>query len=340
MPVVDYAVYDTGTNWGHHGGYVAPVASARNNGVAVVGVAPLARLALFAVVQNNLAGPAVSDSIHPDRVTEAIIDQASEASVISMSFKAVTTYSGEPYGWGPVGNAIDWAFGVHNTVFVASTGNAARSDLYTWPAQYQNVIGVGGLDQNNLPVAANYAPGNIAIAAPATRIQTLCIGGGGPAIVSVGGSTSLATPMVAAAAHMVRTVQTSWTAEQVKQRILGTATRLLAPSIRVGAGLLNVYNAVHFAQDPPEFSVSIAGTNPIRPFDECTWVASVTAGTGPFSYQWYRDGVFVGSNESYTGSMDGDLNFELEAWVTDNTMSMVTDMVVIWSDAGANPCLE
>lgn len=51
-----------------------------------------------------------------------------------------------------------------------------------------------------------------------------------------------------------------------------------------------------------------------------TWRAGVTGGVEPFTYGWYRDGVWQGSGSSYTGDTGAE-PFVLRVDVTDQTMS-------------------
>jgi hypothetical protein len=60
----------------------------------------------------------------------------------------------------------------------------------------------------------------------------------------------------------------------------------------------------------------IAGTRvPLRNVTE-SWQASAGGGVAPYSYAWYRDGVLVGSNATYTANA-GISDFELRAEITD-----------------------
>lgn len=56
----------------------------------------------------------------------------------------------------------------------------------------------------------------------------------------------------------------------------------------------------------------VAGRN-----EYCTWTANVSGGTSPYSYDWKRSGVDVGSSQTYHAST-GTSSFYLQVGVTDS----------------------
>lgn len=90
---------------------------------------------------------------------------------------------------------------------------------------------------------------------------------------------------------------------------------------------------------PPSWTVSIAGPLSISDEATCTWAASVSGGTSPYSYGWYRDGVQVSTMDYYTGGMDGLSVFELHLWVIDANGAQLWDEIAV-GNGGSGWCLE
>ena len=335
-PDDSYVIYRVGDIEGWHGTRVASIAAALDTSVGALGAAPLARLSVYAIGEKNYGSS--NDSIFPADVMAAIVDHASQHYVMNMSFSLGTLSTSGPFGWNGVHDVIAWAYSVYDVVFVGSAGNQQQGN-YRYPARWSEVIGVGGTDSLDNFAWGDPSPGNIELVAPSTWILHNCLEGGGPAYD--GGGTSWATPQVAAAAHLIKTMHLAWPPDSVRHRLRTTTKRLGSgwPNNTYGWGRIDLLAAVKPNTKPPTFSVSIEGTSPIRPQDECTWVASVVAGTGPHAYAWYRNGQWVSNQSEYSGSMDSTSSFTLTVWVTDATNAMVTDDVTITSSPSAPPCL-
>lgn len=89
---------------------------------------------------------------------------------------------------------------------------------------------------------------------------------------------------------------------------------------------------------PPPFTGSITGPTEISPMAECSWVASPSGGTAPYSYQWYRNGALVGTAADYTDGMNGASSFTLSLRVTDSVGAIRTDEIIV-SNTGFGECL-
>jgi subtilisin family serine protease len=103
-------------------------------------------------------------------------------------------------------------------VIVASAGNDNLNRL-TYPGAYANVLTVASLNADNTKAGfSNYGLG-IELDAPGTGLVSLAYGGG----YATGSGTSLSAPIVAAQAALIRSVRPTWTADQVRSRMLTTS---------------------------------------------------------------------------------------------------------------------
>jgi hypothetical protein len=117
-----------------HGTHVAgTIAQATNNGVGVAGVAPRASILPVRVLDASGSGSNTN-------VANGIVWAADHgADVINMSLgSAVSTEL--------IADAIAYAY-EKNVTIVAATGNDGNSDQVSFPAAYDNVIGVGSIDE-------------------------------------------------------------------------------------------------------------------------------------------------------------------------------------------------
>lgn len=210
---------------------------------------------------------------------------------MTISYSTKITSSTPPSSFTGLYDAISNAYNQHDVVFTASTGNEGSSSLYAFPANYDEVIGVGGSDKNDNYTLNNYAPGNVEIAAPAVDILTVCKGGD----IGAFDGTSFATPMVAGAVMLLRDQNPTWSNDQVRQKLQNTAVPM-ANQAKSGAGRVDVAEAL--GAQPP-LSVSISGPNSLDSGEMGMWTAHPANGSGGYSYQWYYQNV--GSSTWNTG---------------------------------------
>src|SRR4030067_2101383 len=112
-----------------HGTHCAGVIAAEDNGIAVVGVAPQAKLLAYKVLNSQGSGY-VSDVIAA--IQMAIVDGAQ---VVSMSFGSSTSSTA-------LQQACDDAYNNHNVVLVAAAGNSGQARFGSsiiYPASTPNV---------------------------------------------------------------------------------------------------------------------------------------------------------------------------------------------------------
>ena len=161
-----------------HGTHVAGLIGACNNGFGVVGVAPECRLSLY-----NVLGDGGLDI--PTAILQAVHDGAD---VISMSLGSDTDY---PEVYGAVKTAHDMG-----VVLVAADGNDPSHISY--PAAYDEVIGVSALDQNMAKASFAPMPSNH-VALPGVNVISCWLGGQYARL----SGTSQATPLMAGAVALM-----------------------------------------------------------------------------------------------------------------------------------------
>ncbi|MEX2344932.1 MAG: S8 family serine peptidase [Balneolaceae bacterium] len=259
---------------GSHGTPVLGAAQAHDNSYGTVGVAPEAIARVMKIYDSSTSNS--EDTNWETHSAIAIDDNATSASVMTISYSTKTTSSDPPATFVGLNDAITNAYYQHDVVFTASTGNQERSDYYAFPANFDEVIGVGGSDKNDQYILNNYAPGNVEVAAPAVDVLTVCKGGD---IGSYTG-TSFSTPMVAGAVMLLRDQNPNWTNDQVRQQLQNTAVSMTDIQ-KSGAGRINVASALGILK------VSISGATYRESGQEGTWTAHAEYGTGSYSYQWF-----------------------------------------------------
>ncbi|MET4075411.1 serine protease [Hymenobacter sp. UYCo722] len=226
-----------------HGTLVAGVAAARvDNGQGIAGLGNQCRFLPLNIYPNTPTGTFAG--------IEAVVYAADHGcQVINMSW-------GGPGGYSQFEqDAMTYAAVNRDAVLVAAAGNT-NADLDFYPASYQHVISVSGVDNTDTKASNATFSHRIDLTAPGISILT-CYGyhlanGGGPAdndYTAVGG-TSFAAPLVAGAAALVRRQFPNYNADQVAARLRQTTDNIdalpanAAWAGRLGTGRLNVLAAL------------------------------------------------------------------------------------------------
>jgi len=218
-----------------HGTHVAGIiAAAKDNDIGGAGVAPQAQILPVRVL--NAAGSGWGSDI------AAAIRWAHDqgADVINMSLGAPGTTPGD------ISAAINYATtdarnGHGPTVVVAAAGNNGTQYSSMWPAEHPRVLAVAATDAADNVTSFSSQGAYVDVAAPGLDILSTCISGN---FCNMSG-TSMASPMVAAAAAVLRSQDQTRTPAQVQSMLeasakdLGTAGRDNAS----GAGLVQVARA-------------------------------------------------------------------------------------------------
>ena len=245
-----------------HGTHVSGIiAAARNNGIGIDGIADNVKI---------LSVRAVPDGDEYDKDIALAIRYAVDngAKVINMSF-------GKPFS--PEKYWVDSAFVYaqqHDVLLVHAAGNESQDidtvqsfpngDLIFCPGRRAtNLITVGAsgdphIDEKNLAASfSNYGKNSVDVFAPGVKIYSTVPKGNKYAYLS---GTSMASPVVAGIAALIRSYYPRLSAEQVKYAIChsvvkpekftklpGADTPVPFEDLSVSGGIVNAYNALKLA---------------------------------------------------------------------------------------------
>ena len=238
-----------------HGTHVSGLAGAdTNNGTDIASLGWNVRLDEYQVLDSQGSGNTVD-------VATAIYDAVGAGDrVISMSL-ANFSCQANPSDCGPdpdVGAAVEYAI-AHNVVVVAAAGNDGYNSP-AYPASYPGVLAVAATDDNGAVQdfsqwggAANIAAPGLGIVStwPTYAVTDPDTGQLSPCLnVCVETGTSMATPLVSAAAALVISRYPSLSSAQVV-KVLESSTRNTSGGHPINGGLLDVPAALAGAAHPP-----------------------------------------------------------------------------------------
>jgi subtilisin len=280
---------------GHgHGTHVAGIAAARNNEEGIIGIAHFEGSSATNNASFRVCG--VPQDPEEDRCPSAGIIAAIDWTATNGWPRQVVNMSiGTPFQIGQTWASVVASSYNAGNVLVAAAGNHSGTNLQVfWPARFPEVIAVSGTRSDDSFAhatwcAATHSPSmrgsvhgpEVELSAPFSSKSLWTQGG-----YAVDCGTSMAAPVVSAAAALVWTKNPSWTNQQVRAHLAATAKDLGAPGWDeyFGFGRIDVGAAV--GVPPP--SVQISGPTLITSSDTYTWTASASGGLGGYSYQWYR----------------------------------------------------
>ncbi|PKP45344.1 MAG: hypothetical protein CVT95_08925 [Bacteroidetes bacterium HGW-Bacteroidetes-12] len=138
---------------------------------------------------------------------------------------------------------INYATINKGALVVAAAGNDGLEDVF-YPAGYEGVLGVVATDQNDIKKSNSNFGTYLGISAPGEAIIST-VGSGGYGLNS---GTSMAAPMVAGGAALVKAQFPSYTNQQVAAQLKATAIDISSLNTsfidKLGTGRLNLFNAV------------------------------------------------------------------------------------------------
>lgn len=344
------------------------IAAAHNNGVGGVGIAPNVVFNVVRIFRRTY--PPESNERNPatDNATNVQIAAGINWAAITVGSHVINNSwrAGGPSNeiTGAINNALTNGRGGLGTVVVFSAGNtSARSRGIIGPVLYPatlssttNVISVGAIDRNGDP--ADYTPdGAIDVVTPSGAQTNACVGevvtmdrygspgcndgpDGNVNYTSTFSGTSAAAPQVSAVAALILTLNPSYTAAQVKARIRATADSWGA-STTFGAGKLNAYRAIYVPPPPPPpLSVSISLPSSVEANGTCSWVASPSYGTAPYSFSWTVNGAPAGDGSNVLTYTAGTAGFTIGVTATDAVGATAAATRSVSIDPGAPACFE
>ncbi|HEY9900180.1 MAG TPA: S8 family serine peptidase [Pantanalinema sp.] len=197
-----------------HGTHVAGTIAAIANAQGVVGAAPGCKI--IPIKALGLKGGASS------AVASAIVHAVQKgAKVINLSLGSTTATQTER-------NAVDYAVG-QGVIVVAAAGNS-NTTRPSYPAGYPSAISVGATDRDDKRASfSNYGPW-VKLAAPGTEIlSTDYFSSSTSGNYSIKQGTSMASPLVAGVAALMRSQHADWTVQEIQQALVTTGVALPVP---------------------------------------------------------------------------------------------------------------
>lgn len=331
-----------------HGAHVAGIVAAKNNTIGVIGMSP--GVTLVSIKIANSAGQYLSIPIAD--ALDWVIQTGWNRRIVNMSFKSCLDVD-------IIRNTIAAAH-ANGVLLVAAAGNEypgyneamacpEGSDLpnasesvhgVTWPARYEQVIAVSGVDGNDQfvrvgtppaqPTGSVNDPSNDGDPQDVDAASTHCRYPGsryGPQVdiaapwyaknLWANGTyyldcgTSMAAPHVAGAAALIWSLYPTWTAADVRARLLESAVDRYDP-YRYGQGIVNVFKAAYF-QTPYGVSAVIAGTETAPVDGSCHFIAGSDV-PEPRFYQWAVDSGTVGTGATLDYAASSGYTLQLAVW--------------------------
>ncbi len=213
-----------------HGVHVSGLASAvTNNGVGIASIAFNAKLLIIKAGADN-------DGSSIYKGYEGIKYAADHgAKIISCSWGG---YNSSSLGLDIVNYAIS-----KDCLIIAAAGNENTSN-FSYPASYTGVISVASVDGSDRRSSFSNYGSRVSLSAPGTSIYSTFFNN---VYASLSG-TSMATPIVASAAALVKSYYPSYTMAQVGKLLIASADGINAQNPNfvnlLGSGRLNVYRAI------------------------------------------------------------------------------------------------
>lgn len=292
-----------------HGTAMVGLVASNDNGIGYVGIAPFATTYSMKIAWNTHVSGHCGDNpfneasycLEDDDFVRAVnYAAARQFSVLSMSFTG--SQNSDVY------RALATARNSYGVFLVAATGNTPGAGPLE-PASFDVVMGIAGVDAagNNVYSTAARDVSGFAGGATmgATCYRNYTCDAGSPSIYTETGGTSAATANVAGIVGLIRSYHPHETPAQIWERLVYTAEG----SNRV----VNAYAAITYRRP---LTAGISGPSQPQPYTSNTWYAAAANGTAPYTYAWYKDGVFVGSGSSYSDYVE-DIGFQLQVTVTD-----------------------
>ena len=270
-----------------HGTHVAgTIAGKGNNGVGVTGVAWNAKIMPLKFL-NDTGWGYTSDAI----------------SAINYATAKGVKLTNNSWGGGGYSQALSDAIntaGQQGALFIAAAGNSSQNTDTTpaYPASYNlsNIISVASTTRTDgLSYFSNYGATTVDLGAPGSDIYSAWPN----STYNTISGTSMASPHVTGAAALLWSQNPTWTAQQVKNKLMQTTDPISALSGKtVTGGRLNINNALAGSTPPP--STNIAATD-----------------TG-----WYdNSGYHIPTNTNY---IVGDSGSKYRNWMTFNLSTFTT----------------
>lgn len=236
LPGVDFVNGDNDpTDDQGHGTHVAGTAAAvTDNGLGIAGVAWEAKILPIKALSASGAGA------HSWIANGIVWATDHGAHVINLSL-------GGPYTSATLHQAVEYAWD-HGVVVVAAAGNGNTSNP-TYPAAYENVIGVSATTQNDQRASFSNYGSYISVASPGVSI----LGTIRDDRYQAWSGTSMASPHVAGLVALLKSIHPDWTNAQIREAIENSTEDLGTPGWDAvfGEGRIDAFAALSSNPPPP-----------------------------------------------------------------------------------------
>ncbi len=320
-----------------HGVHVSGIASAvSNNNIGVASIAGNAKLLIVKCAADNEYNSLIYNGY------EGILYAVDHgAKIINCSWGS-NNYSN--FGQFVINYAIS-----KDCLIISSAGND-YSPYIRYPALYSGVISVANVDKNDKKFESSNYGTNISISAPGTSIYNTIFNNG----YGYYTGTSMASPLVASAAALVKSYYPSYTMKQIGELLIATADNIDSKNPyyigELGSGRLNVFKALG-GKDP--YPQVISFTMPlVKTYGDADFDPGASSSSGlPISYTSNNTSVAtiingkirlmgIGS-ATITASQTGNLQYSsaldvsrlLTVNKTQQVISFTTPPVKIYGDA-------
>jgi len=160
-----------------------------------------------------------------------------------------------------------------DVLFVAAAGNGGNTAL-NYPAGYPQVMAVSATNSSDSLAGFSTQGANVELAAPGVNILSTWKGGG----YYTADGTSMACPHAAGVAALVRSLDPTLTASQVRQMVRAGTVDLGTPGwdFQFGDGRLDAYGALTVpVPDPTQIALLTPGDG-----------STLNSGASPFGFGW------------------------------------------------------
>jgi len=257
LPGFNYIITTTAPidDFGHGTHVTGIIAAIANNGIGVAGGAPNIEIDPLKMLGSNGGGTVPN-------LIRAICDAADRgAAVINMSLEIPTGAITLPTA-DTIQQAVDYAYdNDRGSLLVAAAGNSNGGPVY-YPARLDHVVAVAALTPENTRASYSAVGTQLDIAAGGGSFARSVLStwsalvpgkctGTGRVLLNEGGAyyctepgTSMAAPLVSAAAALLKSIRPALTADAIEAILKQTARDVGLPQSEVGAGLLDAEAAV------------------------------------------------------------------------------------------------
>ncbi|OES45055.1 S8 family peptidase [Domibacillus iocasae] len=269
-----------------HGTHVAGIiASTKDNGLGGYGVFPNAKILPVDVFNGSISA---NDFTIAEGITYSV-DQG--ADVINLSLGGFMPAA-------VVEEAIQYAID-SGVVVVAAAGNES-TDQYSYPAAYPGVISVGNVGgSKTLSDSSNYGT-SVDVVAPGENIYSTAYGAESGSKFERLTGTSMASPVVAAAAGLLKSKYPDLTAFEIEYILEQTATDLgeKGYDLTYGNGLINPLNALKFDVNKLPDRPDVSGEAILKEAKEIKSGKQSFTGTfkAPGRMHWYKASMTEGEH--------------------------------------------